>query len=396
MKALLRKFIVTAVASCAVLYAAGADDNNRSRQAADADTLIVFRFAPGSTAFLRQGNDTALLRATRLVELHRTALEAGQAHLLVKGYCSSFGLPEAGQQAAKTRSNHVKSWFIVRSGLKEEHYLTTNSTHAFEGMEDIVILSGPQYLTAAKPMPQPAGDTENTEATAETTKQPASETIEQMTAQPIGQPLSEATAGADDVPMAMATADAEAHEAAPATPAVQTDAAPQPLPAQSRFTPWSLKTNLLYDALLMPSIEVEYRISRRWSAAIEGNMAWWHNRNKHRYYQLATIVPEGRYWFKPQGERRGHYIGLMAGGGWYDLENGGRGYRGEGIMAGITYGYQFPIGRRCAFEAAIGLGYLHAWHDEYLPIDGHYVYQQSSRLSYFGPVKARLAWVVRL
>ena len=101
MKALLRKFIVTAVASCAVLYAAGADDNSRSRQAADADTLIVFRFAPGSTAFLRQGNDTALLRATRLVELHRTALEAGQAHLLVKGYCSSFGLPEAGQQCQR-------------------------------------------------------------------------------------------------------------------------------------------------------------------------------------------------------------------------------------------------------------------------------------------------------
>ena len=37
----------------------------------------------------------------------------------------------------------------------------------------------------------------------------------------------------------------------------------------------AIKTNLLYDAILMPSLEVEYRIDDRWSVAVEGSVAWW-------------------------------------------------------------------------------------------------------------------------
>lgn len=158
-------------------------------------------------------------------------------------------------------------------------------------------------------------------------------------------------------------------------------------------TPWYIKSNLLYDVLFMPSLEVEYRFNERWSAAIEGNMAWWHNNGKHKYYQLATIVPEVRYWFKPQGPRKGHYLGLFGGAGWYDLENGGRGYRGEGGMVGLSYGYMFPVGKYFAFEAGIGLGYAHLKYAEYLPLDGHYVYQQTDRTHYFGPLKLKFAFV---
>lgn len=158
-------------------------------------------------------------------------------------------------------------------------------------------------------------------------------------------------------------------------------------------TSWYMKSNLLYDVALMPSLEFEFRFNERWSANLEGTMAWWHNDGKHKYYQLATISPEGRYWFKPQGERCGHYAGVFVGGGWYDLENGGKGYKGEGFMTGVTYGYMFPVGKYFAFEAGIGLGYLRTWYEEYLPIDGHYVYQQTNRLNYFGPLKLKFALV---
>ena len=60
----------------------------------------------------------------------------------------------------------------------------------------------------------------------------------------------------------------------------------------------AVKTNLLYDAVLMPSLEVEYRIDDRWSVNLEGDVAWWKNDGRHRYYQLATVSPEGRYWFR--------------------------------------------------------------------------------------------------
>ena len=117
----------------------------------------------------------------------------------------------------------------------------------------------------------------------------------------------------------------------------------------------ALKTNLLYDALLMPSLEAEYRISRQWSVNLEGDMAWWKNNSRHKYYQLATVSPEGRYWFKTQKPWHGHYVGLFGGFSWYDLENGKRGYKGEAVTAGISYGYMFPIGRNLSLEAGVGV-----------------------------------------
>ena len=55
----------------------------------------------------------------------------------------------------------------------------------------------------------------------------------------------------------------------------------------------ALKTNLLYDAILMPSLEVEYRFHDRWTVNLEGDMAWWHNDRKHKYYQVATMKYAG-------------------------------------------------------------------------------------------------------
>lgn len=96
--------------------------------------------------------------------------------------------------------------------------------------------------------------------------------------------------------------------------AVQGDTSTVPAAYEYRFTPWSVKTNLLYDVLLAPSLEIEYRISKRWSVGLEGALASWSNANRHRYYHLAFISPEARYWFQAPERRKGHYVGLFAGG----------------------------------------------------------------------------------
>jgi len=158
-------------------------------------------------------------------------------------------------------------------------------------------------------------------------------------------------------------------------------------------SPWVLKTNLLYDALLSPSIEAEYRFSTHWSAHVDFAIAWWSNKNKHKYYQLVQLSPEARYWFNGKQAWKGHYIGAFVGAGHYDLSGGEDGYKGEFMMAGLSYGYMFPIGRYLSLEAGIGLGYLNTEYEEYLPIEGHYVYQQKSRTGYVGPVKAKLSLV---
>ena len=158
----------------------------------------------------------------------------------------------------------------------------------------------------------------------------------------------------------------------------------------------ALKSNLLYDAVLMPSLEVEYHVAERWSVALEGDVAWWRNTPRHKYYQIATISPEVRYWFKTRRRWHGHYAGIFAGGSWYDLENGGPGYRGDLWMAGVSYGYMFPVSRSLSFEAGIGVGFLHTEYEEYTPYDGHNVYRQTSRTDYVGPVKLKFAFVWRL
>jgi len=190
-------------------------------------------------------------------------------------------------------------------------------------------------------------------------------------------------------------------------PEIPSPPAPLPKPEEkSETTPPNyrlvIKTNLLYDAILMPSLEVEYRINERWTVNLEGDMAWWHNNRKHRYYQVATISLEGRFWFgqKKNDQWHGHYLGLFGGFTWYDLENGKRGYKGEAEIAGISYGYMFPIGQRMSLEAGVGAGYMHSKYEEYLPMPymngTHYVYQQTNTLNYFGPLKLKLALVWHL
>ena len=159
---------------------------------------------------------------------------------------------------------------------------------------------------------------------------------------------------------------------------------------------WALKTNLLYDALLSPSLEVEYRFAPHWSALAEFSIAWWRNKGCHKYYQLAQFSPEVRYWLDGMRPWKGHYFGAFLGVGHYDLQNGKEGYKGEYGMAGLSYGYMFPVGRDWSLDAGIGLGYLYTEYEEYLPVDGHNVYQQTSRTNYIGPVKAKLSLVWRI
>lgn len=337
---------------------------NSQTVAAKTDSIILFRFVPQRLMFYSNPhNDDAILQAATLIERHRDAIAKGDAIVRVQGFCTSFRSEAANLRSAKNRSNQVKSWFITHYGMKEEWYRTSNHATSYKGMDDIVAIMAIVYGKEAAAQPAPAEE-----------------------------------------------------KPAPAPALVRTDAPVRPLPAVSwaetpqtpdamplvrqpkayvwreyKTTPWSIKSNLLYDVLLMPSLEFEYYINRRWSVNLEGNMAWWHNDPKHRYYQLATISPEGRFWFKTKGLRHGHYIGAFVGGGWYDLENGGRGYQGEMEYAGISYGYMFPIGKHFSMEAGIGIGYMNTKYDEYLPMDGHYVFQQAKRMNYFGPLKLKLA-----
>ena len=47
----------------------------------------------------------------------------------------------------------------------------------------------------------------------------------------------------------------------------------------------ALKTNLLYDALLVPNIGIEVSLGKQWTVAGEGMLAWWSSDRNNRYWQ---------------------------------------------------------------------------------------------------------------
>ena len=154
---------------------------------------------------------------------------------------------------------------------------------------------------------------------------------------------------------------------------------------------FAVKTNILYDGALLPNLEAEWLINKRWSVALEGDVAWWKHDPSHRYYQLAVVSPEVRYWFRTSDLWHGMYIGLFAGGGLYDLENRKNGYQGEGAMTGLSFGYMWPIGKHLSLEAGVGAGYMYTRYKEYEPADGHYLYQRTKSLNYFGPLRVKFS-----
>ncbi|MGV8134684.1 MAG: DUF3575 domain-containing protein [Mangrovibacterium sp.] len=151
---------------------------------------------------------------------------------------------------------------------------------------------------------------------------------------------------------------------------------------------------MLYDAALMPSLEIEWLLSKRWSVTLEGQCAWWSWSEKNYTYQIASGGPELRYWLKRKAPFSGHYLGAFCSGGLYDLQVDQEGYRGECyVCTGLSYGYMKRLGRKLSLEFGLGAGYLSTQYEKYQPVNGHNVYQSTERVRFFGPLKAKIALV---
>lgn len=157
---------------------------------------------------------------------------------------------------------------------------------------------------------------------------------------------------------------------------------------------WALKTNLLYDALLIPNLGIEYRFARRWTVSADYMHAWWSRDDKHRYWRCyGGEVLLRRY----LGNRpfTGHHIGLYGTMLTYDFEFGGKGRQSDGFGygGGFEYGYSLPVGRRLNIDFSIGIGYFGGRYKEYVPMDGCYVWQSTRRQHWFGPTRAEIGLV---
>ncbi len=181
-----------------------------------------------------------------------------------------------------------------------------------------------------------------------------------------------------------------------------------PTPTQ-KVSRLALKTNMLYNAALVPNIGAEIHIGRRWSVGGSWMYAWWKNNKRHNYWRIYGIELNVRKYFGNQAAEKtftGHHLGLNGQALTYDFETGGRGYMAgspggtifdkANYTIGLEYGYALPIGRKLNLDFSLGVGYMGGEYHEYLPLDECNVWQNTKKRHWLGPVKAEISlmWLI--
>ena len=159
-----------------------------------------------------------------------------------------------------------------------------------------------------------------------------------------------------------------------------------------------LKTNLLYDALLSPTVGVEVGVAPKWTVDLSGTLNAW-TVNDHRWKQWM-VQPEGRYWFCQRFA--GHFVAAHALGGQFNFGNidadfkflgtdfsklKDERYQGWMAGAGVAYGYSWILTRNWNIEAELGIGWVYSRYDVYRCADCGKKIRENESHNYFGPTK---------
>ena len=196
----------------------------------------------------------------------------------------------------------------------------------------------------------------------------------------------------------------QAIEAAPQL----TDTAQQPIDTIQQSRPaapyLALRTNLLYDAVLVPNIGLEVWLGAGFTLGVDWFYTWIPLDQPHFYWQTYGGYLTARYYFgklaaeQPYG---GHHVGLYGSMLTYDVEFGGRGYQASkfGFGGGVEYGYSLPVAKNLCLDFNLGVGYQGGEYKTYLPTDdgtGHYVWEGTYKRHWFGPTKAEISlkWLI--
>jgi hypothetical protein len=166
----------------------------------------------------------------------------------------------------------------------------------------------------------------------------------------------------------------------------------------------ALKTNLLYDAVLLPNLTAEFWLGSRLSLAIEGNWSWWTRNDPIQnwwYHRIQAAGAELRYWMKSPHPLNGHAVGVYYIFGDYDIRLSTKDEYSKGWLsygsrsAGVTYAYSMPIARKFNLEFGLGLGFLGGRYYQYDYCMQHEEWTQRAvyNRKYFGPTRVGVSIV---
>lgn len=164
----------------------------------------------------------------------------------------------------------------------------------------------------------------------------------------------------------------------------------------------AIKTNIIYDALLTPTLGVEVGVAPKWSLELNGSLNDW-TVNEKKWKQWM-VQPEARYWLCQRFS--GHFFGLHGIGGQFNFGNlnfGGYNFLGTNLKqledhrlqgwmagAGLAYGYSWILGKHWNIEAELGIGWIFSKYDVYKCQGCGKKIEEDKTHNYYGPTKAAL------
>lgn len=356
------KTIKTLLTLVLMLSVWGASYGQADRPAA-AEKTATFVFLPGNDLFLLKGNETELERLYALVEEYRTEIAAGAMPVYVDGYCASLPTSKENLTTAFVRANRVKSELILSKGLTEADFITNNYARAYHNNKDMVVVTlripvtkEPRREEPVREEPQPQEPPTTPQPQPEPEPQPAQEPVAEVAPEPV-------------------------------------------VPAKPYCL--AVRTNVLYDAMLLPTLGVEWRVNRDLGIKLDGSLAWWGN-EKEKVQKMWVLNPEVR-WYLLRDKR--FYVGASANYGKYNIYkyplgsilSKDTGYQGWMWGAGVTVGYQLYLSRCFSVDFNLGLGYTRFDYDTFGITDGVRVYKGRDRTkNFWGPTQAgiSLVWTI--
>lgn len=332
--------------------------------ACTADTIATFRFLPGKDLFTLKGNEAELARLYVLVDEYRTQIAAGEMPVYVDGYCASLPTTKENLTAAFIRANRVKSELITRKGLKETDFVTANYARAYHTNNDMVVvtLRIPAKMAVKETVTAQTKDTVMVSVVRETEKKEpdGQTTVQQQPEQPSSEPL--------------------------------------PVVSQPETYRFALHTNLLYDAFLLPTLGVEWRVNRNLGIKLDGSLSRWGG-SSDKVQKVWLLNPEVR-WYLLRDRR--FYVGASGSYGEYNiykyplgsLFSKDTGYQGTLWSAGVTVGYQLYLSRKFSVDFNLGLGYTRSEYDSFGMTDGMRVSKEKDQSkNFFGPTQAGISLI---
>ena len=162
----------------------------------------------------------------------------------------------------------------------------------------------------------------------------------------------------------------------------------------------AIKTNVPMDVVRIPNLGFEVGLSKKVTVDVPFYYNPW-KFSDDKQLKLSMAQPEVRYWLCDKFN--GHFFGVHGMVGNYhtsgidlpfsifDDTNQYR-YKGNFYGGGISYGYQFILGRHWNLEATIGLGYAYVTYKKYECKECGDMVEKSNK-NYVGPTKAALSLI---